>query len=90
MERTYIFIGNIDEAESQAIEPIVERLAGLEELLMINLQGNLFKKINVEMQELKTCYAEWCKNTAARHSWTNKNYFHWQIDFQENKVWSMI
>lgn len=89
MERTYTFIGDIDEAESQAIEPIVERLAGLEELLMIDLQGDLIKKINVEMQEIKTCYAEWCNNTADRHNWSNKNYIYWQIDFQENKVWSM-
>ncbi len=89
MERTYAFIGDIDEAESQAIEAIVERLAGLEELLMLDLQGDLIKKINAEIQELKTCYAEWCNNTAHRHNWSNKNYIYWQIDFQENKVWSI-
>lgn len=87
MEKAQTLLGSIDSTESQKIEPIVERLAGLEELLLIVEDASLSEKIKKEMDELEKQCKEWWKDTVARHNWDVSRDVHWVVDCQENKVW---
>lgn len=85
MERKHICLGSIDKVESKEIEPIVERIAGLEELLLIVEEDTLSYKINKELSELNHAKMEWWKRIAASYGWNVDT--HWTIDYQENKIW---
>lgn len=87
MEKAQTLLGGIDSKESQEIEPIVERLAGLEELLLIVEDASLSEKIKKEMEGLEKLCKEWWKDTVARHNWDVSCDVHWAVDCQENKVW---
>ena len=87
METAQTLLGSIDSKESQEIEPIVERLAGLEELLLIVEDASLSEKIRKEMDALEKQSKEWWKDTVARHNWNVSRDVHWVVDCQENKVW---
>ena len=87
MEETRQYLGEIKTSESHEIEPVIERLAGLEELLLIVEDVALSDKIKKEMSELCQQCDKWWKTLIASHGWDINPDTHWEVDFQENKVW---
>ena len=87
MEATKQYLGQIKASESHEIEPVIERLAGLEELLLIAEDVALSDKIKNEMSELHQQLDKWWKTLIASHGWDVNPDTHWEVDCQENKVW---
>lgn len=87
MEGTKQYLGEIEASESQEIEPIIERLAGLEELLLIVKDVALSDRIKNEMSELHQQCDKWWKALIANHGWEVNPDTLWDVDYQENKVW---
>lgn len=87
MEEAKQYLGKIELSESREIELIVERLAGLEELLLIVDEASLSEKIRKEMDGLEKQCKKWWKDTVAHHNWNVSPDVHWVVDYQENKVW---
>lgn len=86
MEESKQYIGEIDSSEAHAIEPIIERLAGLEELLLIVEEETLSDKIKNEMIELRLKCDEWWSTLIVNHKWNVAHDVHWEVDYVENKV----
>lgn len=87
MEETKQYLGQIKASESHEIEPVIERLAGLEELLLIAEDVALSNKIKNEMSELHQQSDNWWKTLIASHGWDVNPDTQWEVDCQENKVW---
>ena len=87
MEEIRQYLGEIKTSESHEIEPVVERFAGLEELLFIVEDVALSDKIRNEMSELRQKCDKWWKTLIASHGWDVNPDTHWEVDCQENKVW---
>lgn len=87
MEEAKQYLGVIEASESHAIEPVIERLAGLEELLLIVEDIALSDKIKNEISELHQKCDKWWKALIASHGWDVAPDTHWDVDYQENKVW---
>ena len=81
------FLGEIEISETKVIESVMERLAGLEELLLIAEDVALSDKIKNEMSELHQQSDKWWKTLIASHGWDVNPDTHWEVDCQENKVW---
>lgn len=87
MEKTKQYLGEIEPSESCEIEPVIERLAGLEELLLIVVDETLSDKIKNEMAELRQKYDKWWQKLIVNHRWDVAPGTHWEVDYVENKVW---
>lgn len=87
MQETKQYLGEIDPSESREIEPIIERIAGLEELLLIVDDSTLSVKIKNEMAELRQKCDEWWKKLIKIHGWEVATNTHWEVDYVENKIW---
>lgn len=87
MEESKQYLGEIESSESHQIEPIIERIAGLEELLLIVEEANLSDIIKNEMTELRQKCEEWWNKLIVRHGWEVAPDTHWEVDYVENKVW---
>lgn len=87
MEESKQYLGEIDSSESREIEPIIERLAGLEELLLIVVDETLSDKIKNEMSGLRQQCGEWWKKLIVIHGWKVAPDTHWEVDYIENKIW---
>ena len=81
------FLGEIENSETKVIESVMERLAGLEELLLIVEDAALSAKIKNEMSELHQQCNNWWKTLLVSHGWVVNPNTRWEIDYQENKVW---
>lgn len=87
MEETRKYLGEIQTSESQEIEPVIERLAGLEELLLIVEDVALADKIKNEISQLQQQSDKWWESLILRHGWDTHPDTHWKVDCQENVVW---
>lgn len=87
MEESKQYLGEIKPSESREIEPIIERIAGLEELLIIVEDETLSDKIKNEVTELRQKCGEWWKKIIVSHGWEVAPETHWEVDYVENKVW---
>lgn len=87
MEESKQYLGEIEPHESHEIEPIIERIAGLEELLLIVVNKTLSDKIKNEKTELQLKCDEWWKSIVFNHKWNVEQNTHWEVDYVENKVW---
>lgn len=87
MEEAKQFLGKIENSETKVIESVMERLAGLEELLLIVEDAALSAKIKNEMSELHQQCNKWWKTLLVNHSWVVNPNTRWEVDYQENKVW---
>lgn len=86
MEATRIYLGKLTEDESSFIEPMIERLAGLEELLIIANNLDISSKINIEIKDLNIQCEDWFKKISSLKNWE----YHqedWEIDFIKKDVW---
>lgn len=90
MEESKQYLGEIEPSESREIEPIIERIAGLEELLLIVEDDTLSDKIKNEMEELRLKCDEWWKTLIGNHEWNVAPDTHWEVDYVENKVWIIL
>ncbi|MCQ2076318.1 MAG: hypothetical protein MJZ20_04675 [Bacteroidaceae bacterium] len=87
MEEAKQYLGEIEPSESREIEPIVERIAGLEELLLIVEDVALSDKIKKEIEELRLKCDEWWKKIIVNHGWVVSPNTHWEVDYVDNEVW---
>ena len=87
MEGKRICIGVISREEAAQVERPLERLAGLEELLLIAEEENLAARILGEMETLRTTCEQWWAATCSRHHWQVVTDSDWEIDFENGKVW---
>lgn len=86
MEATRIYLGKLTEDEASVIEPMIERLAGLEELLIIANNSDITSKINIEIEDLNIQCEDWFKKISSLKNWE----YHqedWEIDFIKKVVW---
>ena len=87
MEEAKQFLGEIENSETKVIESVMERLAGLEELLLIVEDAALSAKIKNEMLELHQQCNNWWKTLLVSQDWDVNPNTRWEVDYQENKVW---
>ena len=87
MAEQKIFLGNISKSEAADIEPKIERLAGLEELLMIVENDELAISINKEIESLKADCMSWWVQISTQYHWNTEKTDTWEIDFSNDKVW---
>lgn len=87
MEEIKQYLGQIKASESHEIEPVIERLAGLDELLLIVEDVELSDKIKNEIYELHRKCDKWWNTLIVRYGWNVTPDTHWEVDYQENKVW---
>ena len=89
MEKTRILIGKVSQSEAEDIEPVVERLNGLEELLMIVTDKELSMKIEKEMFDLKEQCDAWWKKMSSNYKWDVPLVKEWELDPKALCVWSL-
>ena len=87
MAEEKIFLGYISKSEAADIEPKIERLAGLEELLMIVENNELTTSVNNEIESLKAECTSWWVQISTQYYWKTKRTDTWEIDFSNDKVW---
>ena len=87
MAEEKIFLGYISKSEAADIEPKIERLAGLEELLMIVENNELTTSVNNEIESLKAECTSWWVQISTQYYWKTKQTDTWEIDFSNDKVW---
>lgn len=89
MEKTRKLIGKISQSEAEEIEPVVERLNGLEELLMIVTDKELSKKVEKEIFVLKEQCDAWWKEMSSNYKWDVPLAKEWELDSKALCVWSI-
>ncbi len=89
MEEQRIFLGNITKEETDAIEYILERLAGLEELQLIVENSVLEKKLQKEIQELKSASEEWWQKMCKKYNWNIDDTDEWEVDCSDSTFWKI-
>lgn len=87
MDKTRKLIGKINRSEAESIEPVVERLNGLEELLMIVTDKELSKKVQNEISDLKEQCEAWWKDISSKYKWNVPLAKEWELDFNGLSVW---
>lgn len=87
MAEQKIFLGHISRSEAADIEPKIERLAGLEELLMIVENDELATNIINEIKSLKAECMSWWGQITTQYYWNAEQTDTWEIDFSNDKVW---
>lgn len=87
MAEEKIFLGYISKSEAADIEPKIERLASLEELLMIVENDELATSINKEIGSLKADCMSWWMRISTQYHWNTEKTDTWEIDFSNDKVW---
>ena len=87
MEESKQYLGEIEPSESREIEPIIERIAGLEELLVMGEGTVVSDNRESDMGGLRQRGDEWGKKLIVIHGWEVAPDTHWEVDYVENKVW---
>lgn len=87
MEIKYEVLGEITIDESAEIEFIVERLAGLEELLKITKEKSLTERIKNEIAELDAYCQKWWNEITSKYGWKEKQECHWEVDYEGKTIW---
>lgn len=80
-------IGQVSQLEAQEIEPVVERLNGLKELLMIVIDDDVSKRIKDEISVLESGCDSWWNKMSMKYNWDQLNSFDWEIDIRNGNVW---
>ena len=90
MERFRDFIITLSEKEVREIEPIIERINGLKELLLIVTDERMHDKIIDEIISLESQRDTWWKKVSSQNC--KEDYFtcEWGIDFSSNKIWVIL
>ena len=81
------YIGRIDVCDIREVEPLIERLAGLEELLLVDIDGELKQKIVLEVDEIKKQKRQWWIRSIAKYNWDCDSDSEWEIDFETGELW---
>ena len=87
MELQRKLITTLRENEVREVEPIIERINGLKELLMIATDAPMHNKIIDEISVLENQRDTWWKRIASQNHWDNYLSFDWGIDFISNQIW---
>ena len=89
MAKARKLIGEISRTEADKVEPLVERLNGLEELLMIVWDKELSTKITYEISTLKEQCNTWWGEMASKYGWQELQAEEWELDSTTLSVWSL-
>lgn len=87
MEQRKKLITTLSENEVREIEPIIERLNGLEELLMIVTDEQMRDKVTDEIAVLKLQCNEWWNKMISQINWAEYMFCDWEIDFMSKRMW---
>lgn len=89
MEKNRIYLGQVSDSEANEIEMTIERLNGLEELMLIVTEHALKRKITKEISELRAACNSWWEAVAGKNKWNLPPESSWEIEFSNNKVWQI-
>lgn len=87
MAKERLYLGKIKKVEAEGIELAIERLAGLEELLLIVTDETMACDINAEIVILREKCMKWWGKITNQYGWTEYLHKDWEINFMENKIW---
>ncbi len=90
MEQHRKLITTLSENEVREIEPIIERINGLKELLLIVTDERMSDKITDEISLLEAQRDMWWKMVLSQNR--KEEYFscEWEIDFSSNRIWLIL
>lgn len=86
MERQKISLGKISKEETLLIEPSIERIAGLEELILIIDDYNMRQKIMLEIESLREQCNTWWSCICKKYNWINIDICDWEINTITNEI----
>lgn len=90
MEQHKKLIITLIENEVREIEPIIERLNGLKELLMIVTDERMRDKITDEISSLEAQRDVWWKKVLFLNCKEDYWSCDWEIDFSSNSIWIIL
>lgn len=79
-------IGQVSIPEAQRVEPLIERLNGLKELLIIATDGGVIKEINEEIKVLETKRDLWWDEVSMKYNWHYPPSSDWEIDIENGDI----
>lgn len=80
-------IGQVPISEAQRVEPLIERINGLKELLMIVTDDEIFSnKINEEITVLEVKRDLWWDEMLMKNNWHCHPLSDWEIDLENGDV----
>ena len=86
MQEHEIILGKVSENESEEIEYTLERLAGLEELLMIIDDEELKTTVKEEITMLRASSDSWWNKVSEKYGWDANGSDNWGINFLDRTV----
>jgi len=89
MEQHKKLITTLSDNETCEIEPIIERLNGLKELLIIVTDGRMRDKITDEISSLEAQRDVWWKKVLFQNCKEDYLSCDWEIDFVTNRIWAL-
>ena len=89
MEENRIYLGQVSDSEANEIEVTIERLNGLEELLLIVTEDALKRRITDEISQVESTYNSWWETISGEYEWVLPPESGWRIDLSDNKVWQI-
>ena len=90
MDQQKKLITTLSENEVYEIEPIIERLNGLKELLMIVTDEWMHDKITDEISSLESQRDVWWKKVLFQNCKEDYLSCDWEIDFSCNRIWVIL
>lgn len=79
-------VGKVTEIEKNSIRAINNHKNSLEELLLIlNQDDDIYKKVSLELDEIKQRYQEWWNSCYNKYHW-EKGKKEWTILFETNEI----
>lgn len=83
-------LGLVTKEEAQEVEPTIERIAGLEELLLIVEDTAMTQQIQDEIKCLKMKCDEWFKRVSSKYGWTLEDNGEWEINVMNREVKQLV
>ena len=90
MDQHRTLIKALGENEIREIEPIIERVNGLRELLLIATDNRMLDKITNEILSLESKRDAWWKKIKSQNNWERYLSDDWKIDFGSNRIWIIL
>ncbi|MCR5818776.1 MAG: CXXX repeat peptide modification system protein [Prevotella sp.] len=90
MAEQRIYTGLLAPEEVRQIEPLIERLNGLQELSLIVSDDEMARKIHLESESLQHKCDLWWTDIARKYQWKAVASANWEIDPVSRKVWMIL
>lgn len=85
-------VGSVTELERNEIQTLFERRNGLNELAKILTadNNNLYERLVKDFSETSAKFQNWWDNMSKKYQWESSENGHWEIDFQDCKIYLVI